>query len=80
MTLSEILGATGTIVGIVIGASSKYIGGLLNKKRDDTLRDFEINRLKEKVDHLEKVFEDMDKEVGMIAVLENRIKNLERDR
>lgn len=67
MTLSEILGAAGTIVGIIIGASSKYLGGLLNKKRDDTILRYEVEDLKKRIALIEG--KELDKRV---SVLEER--------
>lgn len=77
MTISEIFGAVGTVMGIIIGASSKYIGGLLNKKKDDTIRDFEMNLLKERYAELRKEVDQMSEKTDRIAVIEQRLKTLE---
>lgn len=79
MTLSEILGAAGTIVGIIIGASGKYVGGLLNKKRDETIRDIEIERIKEKLAEYKKDIDHVSDLSSRIPVIEQRLKTLENE-
>ena len=79
MTLSDIIGTFGTIAGVIIGASGRYVGGLLNKKRDDTIRDKEIEWIKEKLVEHKKDIDHVSELSARIPVIEQRLKTLENE-
>ena len=79
MTLSDIIGTFGTIAGVIIGASGRYVGSLLNKKRDDTIRDKEIEWIKEKLREHKKDIDHISDLSGRIPVIEQRLKTLENE-
>jgi chaperonin cofactor prefoldin len=76
MTQNEILTGIISIASAIIGYSSKYIGSLLNKKKDDTILGYKIEMLEKNVAALEKWREEDREKIDKIAVIEERIKHL----
>jgi hypothetical protein len=76
MTQNEILTGVISIGSAIIGYSSKYIGSLLSKKKDDTILGYKIEMLEKNVALLEKWREEDREKIDKIAVIEERIKHL----
>lgn len=76
--ISEIAGVLLTAGGIIIGAATKRITGLLNKKKEETITAFKIAELENDVKELKQWKERAQDKLGKIDEHEGILRRLDR--